>query len=302
MKNKILAIFLVCMFFMTAHSSIAINLRNPITNKYFSQSDEVHVFNDSIGDVFDEQFDPHPEIKDIDIDYIVYTKKGKNLTLDIFMVDKLVKSPDIELVIIVYLYTTEQEYQILYLYSQLFENISGGTVGGEIIDVEIAGFNTKKITITFNLINETELYQDIIVSTAKADIAQTFAYTDIYPNQEFLDVDAGDNKCGRVGKIISFSCSVSGGTPPYNFEWDFGDGNISEEQNTTHIYNKPGVYDVTIYVLDDEGVEGIDFLTVTIKKRPRIHILLPLKILSKQSQNPISIFSRLIFINYFFKY
>jgi hypothetical protein len=167
-------------------------------------------------------------------------------------------------VLIVYLYTSEQEYQILYLYSQLFENISASTLEEEFIDVDISGFNTNKLTLTFDLINESEVYEDIIVSTAKADIAQTFAYTDIYPNEEFLDVDAGEDREGEVDESISFTAIVTSGVSPYSYEWDFGDGEISEEQNPTHSYSEEGTYDVTLYVMDDAGVEGIDFLTVTI--------------------------------------
>jgi len=35
--------------------------------------------------------------------------------------------------------------------------------------------------------------------------------------------------------------------------WDFGDGASSEEMITTHTYTAPGVYDVWLYVYDDEG-------------------------------------------------
>ena len=301
MKNKIIVIFLVAMFFLTTHSSIATNLRSQITNNYLSQSDEVHIFYDSIGDVFDDDFDPHPEIKDIDIDYIVYTKTGKKLNLDIFMVDKLVKSTDIELAILVSIYTSEQVYQIQYIYSQLFENITCSTLEHEYIYVEITGFNTKQITISFDLINETEIYQDIFISTAKADVAQTYAYTDIYPNEEFLNVDISIEGEFKVGKTLSFSSFVSNGTPPYTYEWVFGDNDSSTEQNPIHIYDCPGEYRVVLYVVDSEGIEGIDFESFTIKKKPRTHLLFPLTVLSFFSIDINLIYTKLIYIKSIFQ-
>ena len=252
MKRKMIFLGLVLVFFISTLNGSVV------------AEDEELTFNDGAGDVFDEEFDKHPEVKDIDITTIDYTKTGKTLTLDINLADDIKKLSSIELVLIVYLYTSEQEYQILYLYSQLFENISASNLEGEFIDVDISGFNTNKLTLTFDLFNESEVYEDIIVSTAKADIAQTFAYTDIYPNEEFLDVDAGGDKEGDVGDSISFTATVSSGVPPYTYEWDFGDGEISEDQNPTHSYSDEGTYDVTLYVMDDDGIEGIDFLTVTI--------------------------------------
>jgi hypothetical protein len=252
MKNKIIILALVIICFIAF----------PINT--VTAADEEYTFDDGAGDVFDEEFEKHPEVQDIDMNQIVYSKTGKTVNLDINFVGNFRKLSSLELVIIVYLYTSGDEYQILYLYSSLFENITGSNLNGDFINVEIEGFNTQKITLTFDLGSEDETYEDIIVSTAKADIQQTYAYTDIYPNEEFLDVDAqGDNK-GEVGESLSFTGTASGGTPPYSYEWDFGDGEISEEQNPTHKYEDAGTYDVTLYVMDGAGVEGIDFFSVTI--------------------------------------
>lgn len=37
------------------------------------------------------------------------------------------------------------------------------------------------------------------------------------------------------------------------YEWDFGDGNTSTEQNPTHTYDQAGVYDVTLMITTDDG-------------------------------------------------
>ncbi len=37
------------------------------------------------------------------------------------------------------------------------------------------------------------------------------------------------------------------------WEWEFGDGTTSGEENTTHVYDKPGTYQVNLTVWDDDG-------------------------------------------------
>jgi len=70
---------------------------------------------------------------------------------------------------------------------------------------------------------------------------------------------------GEVGEEIEFDGDVSGGTAPYTFYWEFGDGNTSDEQNPVHIYEMPGEYIANFSVVDDYDIESnIDNATVTI--------------------------------------
>lgn len=76
-----------------------------------------------------------------------------------------------------------------------------------------------------------------------------------------LDVDAHGPYYGDVGESIQFTGSVSGGTAPYYYQWDFGDGSISDEQNPTYAYSEPSPpagYPITLYVIDSTGTNGQD--------------------------------------------
>ncbi len=48
--------------------------------------------------------------------------------------------------------------------------------------------------------------------------------------------------------------SATGGTPPYRFAWDFGDGAASSSQNTTDTYASPGTYAAVLTVTDSAGL------------------------------------------------
>ena len=52
---------------------------------------------------------------------------------------------------------------------------------------------------------------------------------------------------------VSFTADATGGKPPYSFNWDFGDGETSTDQNPTHTYTTAGTYTATVEVVDSLG-------------------------------------------------
>ena len=58
-------------------------------------------------------------------------------------------------------------------------------------------------------------------------------------------------RSGTVPLLVLFNDTSAG--LPVAWRWDFGDGNISTEQNPTHIYSVAGSYNVTLVVSNDGG-------------------------------------------------
>ena len=81
---------------------------------------------------------------------------------------------------------------------------------------------------------------------------------------EPLQCDAGGPYNGEVGKPVQFAGSASGGTEPYTWAWDFGDGNTSTLEDPTHAYAEPGIYDVTLTVTDAASDTATDTATANI--------------------------------------
>jgi len=70
--------------------------------------------------------------------------------------------------------------------------------------------------------------------------------------------DADGPHYGLINEPLQFSGSAWGGYSPYNWYWNFGDGNTSDEQNPTHIYITPNNYTVTLTVTDNSSNQSSD--------------------------------------------
>ena len=65
---------------------------------------------------------------------------------------------------------------------------------------------------------------------------------------------------------VQFTASVEedeGG--PWKFEWDFGDGKKSTEQNPVHTYDKVGEYTATLTVTDQKNNKGTDEIDIFVE-------------------------------------
>ena len=71
---------------------------------------------------------------------------------------------------------------------------------------------------------------------------------------------------------IIFSCNASGGTPPYSYSWNFGDGITSTQQNPNHTYNQIGDHTAILTVTDQDGSQVSESVT--------IHVTDPANVLS----------------------
>jgi hypothetical protein len=55
---------------------------------------------------------------------------------------------------------------------------------------------------------------------------------------------------------------------PVKLMWDFGDDNTSSDATPSHTYKNAGIYDVSVYLLDDSNDEILDMAEVN-----KIHVI-----------------------------
>jgi len=66
------------------------------------------------------------------------------------------------------------------------------------------------------------------------------------------EIDASPTS-GVVPLTVNFTGSATGGTSPYSYTWDFGDGASSNMKNPTHTYSQAGDFTATLTVTDSKN-------------------------------------------------
>jgi len=69
---------------------------------------------------------------------------------------------------------------------------------------------------------------------------------------------------GLAPLAVNFGGSATGGTPPYTYSWDFGDGSSSATQNPSHTYSAIGNYTATLTVTDSGSANANATVSITV--------------------------------------
>ncbi|HOF20428.1 MAG TPA: choice-of-anchor D domain-containing protein [Bacteroidales bacterium] len=70
------------------------------------------------------------------------------------------------------------------------------------------------------------------------------------PLEATINADPG---IGTAPMEVQFSAKITGGQPPFRYQWDFGDLTVSEEKAPVHTYDEPNLYNVSLQVEDVHG-------------------------------------------------
>ncbi len=70
------------------------------------------------------------------------------------------------------------------------------------------------------------------------------------------------------GWVVTFNADATGGTAPYTFTWNFGDGKTDTGNPVTHTYGGDGTYTATVGAKDANAMESSAQAAVTVAKGP----------------------------------
>ncbi len=86
----------------------------------------------------------------------------------------------------------------------------------------------------------------------------------VSPSSDLIVGATGNPTSGAAPLTVSFGGSASGGTPPYSYNWAFGDGQSSTQQSPSHIYQNAGTYTAVLTVRDYAGITDTASTVVTV--------------------------------------
>jgi PKD repeat protein len=116
--------------------------------------------------------------------------------------------------------------------------------------------------------NPSHIYNQIGVYSATLTVNDSCKQTDFNITNvnvaQVLETNAHGPYYGTICTPVQFQGTVSGGYPPYTYNWVFGDGNISMQQNPSHRYTIPGNYTVKLSIVDSHAFQSNETTSVMI--------------------------------------
>ena len=112
---------------------------------------------------------------------------------------------------------------------------------------EVGTYSITLTAIDDNSLDDISTPQEIVVVAPIGPTAD-FNYTTNYQFVSFTDA------------------STAGNSAINNWNWDFGDGETSDQQNPTHTYIAPGTYTVRLTVTDENNLNGYKEDDVTVEE------------------------------------
>jgi PKD repeat protein len=84
-----------------------------------------------------------------------------------------------------------------------------------------------------------------------------------------VEITSSDTEGQVAPATFNFEANVTGGTVPYTYSWDFGDGSVESDDDETidHTFNIAGNYTVTLTVTDSTGRTVSDSILITVRER-----------------------------------
>ena len=134
------------------------------------------------------------------------------------------------------------------------------------------GGSATASTVTHTYLRPGLYHINVNATDSQGNIANNSIWVNVTATPVPLYALASSTTAGTSAPLlVNFSSGgTTGGTPPYSYHWNFGDGAISTLASPSHVYDHPGNYSAWLYVEDSQGNTASSGLVVDVPTPPLV--------------------------------
>ncbi|MFL6481728.1 MAG: PKD domain-containing protein, partial [Nitrososphaera sp.] len=135
-------------------------------------------------------------------------------------------------------------------------------------DEEESDDDDNDVDHTFDVAGNYTISATVTDSTGRTVSDSILITVEPAPPLTAVEITSTDTE-GVAPATFDFEANVTGGTVPYTYSWDFGDGSVESDDDETidHTFGVAGNYTGTLTVTDSSGRTVSDSIVVTVHER-----------------------------------
>src|SRR5215218_387460 len=152
-------------------------------------------------------------------------------------------------------------------------NVTGGTVpytySWDFGDGSVESDDDESIDHTFDVAGTYNVDLTVTDSTGRTVSDSILITVEPAPPLTAVEITSSDTE-GVAPATFDFEANVTGGTVPYTYSWDFGDGSVESDDDETidHTFDVAGNYTISATVTDSTGRTVSDSILITVEPAP----------------------------------
>src|SRR5215211_5011926 len=136
-------------------------------------------------------------------------------------------------------------------------------------DEEGSGDDDNDVDHTFDVAGTYTVSATVTDSTGRTVSDSILITVEPAPPLTAVEITSSDTE-GVAPATFDFEANVTGGTVPYTYSWDFGDGSVEsdDDESIDHTFDVAGTYTVGATVTDSTGRTVSDSILITVEPAP----------------------------------